>query len=69
MVGYVSKRSKKEFLERAKLIWQPYAQKALSDEDIRELTENIVGFFGLLNQWDKKEIITRDDPLNTLTEI
>ena len=31
--------SRKRFLERTKQIWQPYAQKALSDEDVRQIIE------------------------------
>jgi hypothetical protein len=41
--------SRKRFLERTKQFWQARAQKALSDEDAREIIENITSFFKILN--------------------
>ena len=46
--------SKKQFFEWTKQFWQTRAQKALSDEDGREMIENITGFFKILIEWDKK---------------
>ena len=47
--------SKKWFLERTKQFWQARAQKALSDEDVRQIIENMTGFFKVLKEWGKKE--------------
>ena len=47
--------SKKQFFEWTKQFWQARAQKKLSDEDAREIIENITGFFKILNEWKEKE--------------
>ena len=47
--------SKKQLLERTKQFWQPYYQKALSDEDARQIIENMTGFFKVLKEWEEKE--------------
>ena len=52
--GGGSGKIKKQFLERTKEFWQARAQKALSDEDAREIIENITGFFKILMEWDEK---------------
>jgi hypothetical protein len=36
-------------------IWEPRLGRNLSCEDIREITENLTGFFGLLAQWSREE--------------
>jgi hypothetical protein len=36
--------------------WQPrYANRKLSQEDAREITGNVAGFFEVLREWDRKE--------------
>ncbi len=36
-------------------LWQPRASRTLSQEDAREIAENLVGFFRVLAEWDAKE--------------
>lgn len=36
-------------------LWQPRASRALSQEDAREIAENLVGFFRVLAEWDANE--------------
>ncbi len=36
-------------------LWQPRASRILGQEDGREITENLVGFFRVLAEWDAKE--------------
>lgn len=49
------KETKKEFLERTKQTWQPRTHRPLSDENARQILENIVGFFRILREWEKKK--------------
>ena len=46
--------SKRQFLERTKQFWQARTGKPLSDEDAREMIENITGFFKILMRWDQE---------------
>lgn len=39
-------------------LWQPRASRPLSEEDAREIAENLLGFFRVLAEWDSKEIST-----------
>ena len=36
-------------------LWQPRASRPLSEEDAREISENLIGFFRVLAEWDAKE--------------
>ena len=47
--------SKKQFLEQTKQFWQPYSKEELSDEDARQIIENMTGFFKVLKEWKEKE--------------
>jgi hypothetical protein len=40
--------SKRQSIEQTKQFWKARAHKALSDEDAREIIENITGFFKIL---------------------
>ena len=51
-----SKNEKRDFLHQTVKIWQPQADHLLSDEDARQIAENIVGFFRILQEWDKNEL-------------
>ena len=33
-------------------VWQPRTKCELSDEDAREIAENLVGFFRVLREWN-----------------
>ena len=34
-----------------KTFWQSRSSKELNDEDIRQINENLTGFFSVLSQW------------------
>jgi hypothetical protein len=42
--------SRKQFLEWTKQIWRPYAWKAMSAEDVRQIIESMTGFFRVLKE-------------------
>lgn len=54
----------KEFLEKTIKVWQPYSNEPLTLEDAREMSENMVNFFKLLMETDKKYNITGHFPPN-----
>ena len=44
-----------QLIARTKETWQPRAGRNLSDEDAREIAENVTGFFRLLLEWEASE--------------
>jgi len=44
----------KKFLERTIELWQPHYDYPLTLEDAREIAENMIGLFKLLDALDKK---------------
>ena len=44
-----------DFLDHTIAVWQPHAERPLTREDAREITHNVVGFFGLLREWADEE--------------
>jgi hypothetical protein len=45
----------KEFIQETIDVWQPYSKEKLTEEDAREIIDNMTGFFALLNKWDKEQ--------------
>jgi hypothetical protein len=43
------------FVEQTLEIWQPRTSKALNTEDVRQITENVAGFFQILLDWKAAE--------------
>lgn len=44
--------SKNVSLKKTLVTWQPLSPRPLSEEDAREIRQNVVGFFALLAEWD-----------------
>jgi hypothetical protein len=44
-----------QLIARTKETWQTRAGCSLSDEDAREIAENVTGFFRLLLEWEARE--------------
>ncbi len=36
-------------------VWQPLTSRQLSNEDAREIACNVTGFFGIIQEWARKE--------------
>lgn len=47
--------TKRDLLKETIKTWQPHTHRLLTDEDAREITENMVGFFKILQEWETKE--------------
>ena len=45
----------KEMVQETIQHWQPYSDKVLTEEDAREIIENTVALFDLLNELDLKQ--------------
>jgi len=46
-----TEKSTEQFLDEAIAFWQLRSDSKLSREDARQITENLTGFFRLLQQW------------------
>ena len=51
----MSNSPRSKFVEHTVALWQPRTPRVLADEDARAITENVVGFFALLERWDAEQ--------------
>ena len=42
-------------IARTRQIWQPRIRRDLTDEDARQIMDNVTGFFGVLAEWSRAE--------------
>jgi hypothetical protein len=49
--------------DRTRKVWQPRIGRDLTNEDARQITENISGFFSILAQWSRAEMLTPADDI------
>lgn len=47
--------TKQELTEHTIAVWQPRLRRRLTNEDAREITENITGLFAILAEWSRQE--------------
>ena len=43
-------------IDRTRKVWQPRTGRDLTDEDARQIVENITGFFSILAEWSRAEL-------------
>jgi hypothetical protein len=43
-----------DFVDQTLRVWQQRSSRQLAPEDARQITENVSGFFRLLNEWDRE---------------
>jgi hypothetical protein len=48
-------------VERARLVWERRLGRQASDENLRQLSANLVGFFSVLAEWSRKESPANDN--------
>ena len=41
------------FKEKKRQLWERRAGRPLTDEEVRQIAENLAGFFSLLMKWDR----------------
>ena len=47
--------TKQELTDHTLAVWQSRTPRRLSNEDAREITENLTGFFAILAEWSRQE--------------
>ena len=47
--------TKQQLTDQTVDVWQSRTLRRLSNEDAREITENLIGFFSILGEWSRKE--------------
>ena len=53
--GQIVQEPRTKLIERTLELWQPRSSKALSEEDARQIAENVTGFFRILMEWGAAE--------------
>jgi hypothetical protein len=43
-------------IDRTRTVWQSRIGRNLTDEDVRQIVENVSGFFKILRDWSRVEI-------------
>jgi hypothetical protein len=51
-----------DFNRRTRDFWQPQTSRPLTEEDAREMAENVSGFFSLLDEWDSAARRGKEQP-------
>lgn len=50
-------------IEQARKVWQPRLQRTLTDEEARQIAENVTGFFAILAEWSRAAtLVPANDP-------
>ncbi len=50
-------------IEQTHKLWQPRLQRNLTDEDARQIAENVTGFFEILAEWSRAAtLVPANDP-------
>jgi hypothetical protein len=44
-------------IARSRQVWQPRTARDLTDEDARQIIHNVTGFFGVLAEWSRAEML------------
>lgn len=50
-----SRRFSNELVEKARTIFQKRTNRTLTNEDARQMLENLTGFFRVLHEWDRAQ--------------
>ena len=58
--AFLMERSKSNLITRTTAVWQPHSVHRISDEDAREIAENITGF--LVSYWNGKLLRMKTRP-------
>jgi hypothetical protein len=51
----IPKPANDNLLGKTLAVWQPRSRRKLSREDVREIAENVTGFFSVLVDWSRVE--------------
>ena len=45
--------TKRRLIDQTRKVWQPRFTRTLTDEDARQIAENVTGFFEVLAEWSR----------------
>ena len=45
-----------DLFDRTREVWQPRIGRNLTDEDARQIAENVTGFFAIVAEWSRAEV-------------
>jgi hypothetical protein len=48
-----------DYLDQTIKVWQPYSKRTLTREDAQEIATNVLGFFLVLREWTREDIMQR----------
>ncbi|EJU13620.1 hypothetical protein LH128_07859 [Sphingomonas sp. LH128] len=57
-----SRRFSNELVEKARSVFQKRTSQKLTNEDARQMLENLTGFFRVLHEWDRAQAKGDVDP-------
>ncbi len=58
-----SNAARNTLIDRTHKVWQPRIRRNLTDEDARQIAENVTGFFSILAEWARAEMpVPANDP-------
>ena len=43
-------------IDRTRQVWQSRTERNVTDEDARQIAENVTGFFAILAEWSRAEL-------------
>ena len=55
------KPSHDNLIDRTRQVWQSRIRRCLTDEDARQIAENVTGFFAILAEWSRVELPAAND--------
>ena len=50
-------------IDRTRKVWQPRIGRNLTNEDARQISENVTGFFAILAEWSRTPVIDARNPV------
>ena len=51
-----SRAANDNLIDRTRKVWQPRTGRNLTNEDARQIAENVTGFFAILAEWSRAEL-------------
>jgi hypothetical protein len=50
-------------IDRTHKVWQPRIGRTLTNEDVRQIAENVINFFSILAEWSRTPAIDTVNPV------
>jgi hypothetical protein len=56
----ISHAANDHLIDRTRKVWQPRIGRNFTNEDARQISENVTGFFAILAEWSRLEMPAND---------